>query len=290
MIQNNILEQFKNVYNIFISDKNILIIGIIAVLTLLILEIFSIFNKKKITKILLAFSYLLIFGTLIYFYHNEILTFLDYLMDNIFIFIFFPNLAVYTLTLVIINILMIRTMFYKSSKIIKTISVLFFVVFNIIFYLIINNVIKNNILVYEPLNVYTNSDLLSMVQISMYIFIIYLIIMLIYKVSTNIIKSIKLPKVVENKDLVVEDNKYNSYIDVVPVKKKKSRKTRKNEKTLVKNNSLANILNDIEALKNNKNDQSQIRKIYEQISLNDNDFTLNDYNSLIKALKEIKNN
>ena len=146
MIQVNIWEQITTFFNIFITNKNIITLSIISLASLFILLLANKFKNKKITKIICFIVYLGIFGTLFYFFNSEILKLLDYLMDNIFLFLFFPNLAVYILVLVVINIIIVRSTFSKNeNKSIKNVNIIFFVIFNIIFYLIIDNVIKNKI-------------------------------------------------------------------------------------------------------------------------------------------------
>ncbi len=49
-------------------------------------------------------------------------------------------------------------------------------------------------------------------------------------------------------------------------------------------------MDEIEKLKYNQSDKSQIKKVYDEIILNSKDLTLDDYNSLIHQLTEIKNN
>lgn len=101
-------------------------------------------------------------------------------MNNIFLFLFFPNLAVYVLVLIIINILIVRSTFSKKdSKFTKNINIIFFLLFQVIFYLIIDNVVKNNIDVYEQLSIYTNQDLLILIELSMQLFLLWVILLLI---------------------------------------------------------------------------------------------------------------
>jgi len=348
MIQENILKQLEVIYNLFITNKNFLLISIIALGLLLVLIICNHLSNKKIFKIISLILYLGVFGILIYFFHDQILNFLDYLMNNIFIFLFFPNLAIYTLVLIIINIIIIRNLFKKNNVIIKNINSIFFILFNIIFYLIIDNIIKNKIDIYEQLSIYTNKNLLYLIQISMYLFIIWLVILLINNISTRLVKNVKVkekvkvkryvpepitvtyePKELEDKklskipevtpntliiseqevnDIKLETEKleekssiYNSYIDIVPIKKKRNSlenmdnlfiKEENKDMDLVFGNKtyLNTIMSDIEKLRNNQHDSNQIKKIYESISLNSKELTLDDYNYLIKVLKEIKNN
>ncbi|MBR3661617.1 MAG: hypothetical protein IKN63_06965 [Bacilli bacterium] len=358
MIQKSLLEQLGILYKTFSSNSKFLVITIISIIIFILLLIFNFLKNKKILKRILLVVYLGITITLMIFYHNEILTFLDYLVNNIFILLFFPNVAVYTLVIIIVNILMIRTILNRNyEKILKIINLLFFIIFNIIFYLIIDNVLKNKIDIYNELNVYTNGNLMVLIQVSMYLFILWMIILLISKVSKFIlvpnalkrnvkVPSTYIPSIYSNEDTMIKklkpkkiisdipeitpntivvtnnfkdtlkydkleeklnvtntSNLYNRYIDVVPVKKKSVdisnlNSSIENEKKVLNNmdivfgkaNTLSSIMEDITKLREDKNNVDQIQKIYKQISLNSNDLTLNDYNYLIKALKEIKNN
>lgn len=95
MIQANIFEQLQTFFNILKANQYLGLLSIIALVSLLILLLANKFQHKKITKIIFILVYLGIFITLLCFYHKEILSLLDYLMNNIFLFLFFPNLAVY---------------------------------------------------------------------------------------------------------------------------------------------------------------------------------------------------
>ncbi len=313
MIQTSILEQLEKVYQIFIKNSNMIYVLVIAGVAFLILELANCLKNKKVTKIISFIIYVGILGTLFYFFHSEILKFLDYFMNNLILFLFFPNLAVYTLVILIINILLITSILSKRKKVEKHLNVLFFVLFQILFYLIIDNVITNNVNIYQQLSIYTNSNLLTLIQISMYLFLLWLGILFILKIASKLVESLFLKneeikeKVIDKESDFVEitpntlkiDTENN--LDIIPVKKNfKSdlnsmeelfENTNKDmEIVFGKQNSMESILFDIEKLKENKNDKDKLKKIYDEISLNSKDLTLNDYNSLITALREIKNN
>lgn len=249
MINVSILKQLEILLNILKNNSYLMFLSVIAILSFLILLLANKFKNKKITKILCISVYLIIFFLLFSFYHKEMFELFDYLVNNIFLFMFFPNLAVYVLVLIISNVIIIKSTFFSNyNKICRSINILFFVIFNIIFYLIIDNVIKNEINVYEQLSIYTNNDLLILIQLNMKLFLIWLIVLLIIKISFSIINKIKVKVIVDNFDLVVEEeinnqdevdeiyptnivlnndiesnynkyNVYNDYIDLEPVKK-----------------------------------------------------------------------
>ena len=63
MIQQNLLEQLQLLSKIITSNKNIVLVSIIAFITLILLEVVSHLKNKKITKIIFISIYALVFGT-----------------------------------------------------------------------------------------------------------------------------------------------------------------------------------------------------------------------------------
>ena len=127
MIQVSIFEQIEMFFNIFIHLQNKFILLGITFFLLLIMILASNFKNKKITKIICFLTYLSIISYLVYKYHLEILNLLDYLMDNITFLLFFPNLAVYILVLILVNFLVIKSIFsLKNKKLEKIINISFF--------------------------------------------------------------------------------------------------------------------------------------------------------------------
>ena len=144
MIQTSILEQFDLFFKLFLKQSNKYLILLVASLTLILLILANKFKNKKITKIICYLVYIAIFSYLIYTYNNEIFHLFDYLMDNLFLLLFFPNLAVYILILIITNVFLVKSTFSTSDSLIKkSINIFFFLIFNIIFYFIIKQLIPN---------------------------------------------------------------------------------------------------------------------------------------------------
>lgn len=314
MIQVNILEQLTRLFEIFSTNSYVLILSISSVVFFLILLVANKFKNKKITKILCIFVYLIVFGTLIFFYHKEILNLLDYLMNNIFLFLFFPNLAVYALVLVIINFIIVKSTFSNNeNKFVKIINIICFILFNIIFYLIIDNVIKNKVDVYEQLSIYTNNDLLILIELSMNLFLLWLVILLIFKISTNLvnytIKRKELVKVkvaneviekeLENVPLVSKTNFsdvveiqapkvynfFNDYIDIEPIKKN-SNKFVDHEIEIPELEEIKETYNIIEEIKEEKNLDIVFNQ--EKIKLEEKEILLDTKNNLELTNEEYK--
>lgn len=242
MIQTSILDQIILFFNIFMKQTNKYIILGITIGIILLFILANKFKNKKITKVICIIIYVSIFGYLIYMYQGEILNLLDYLMDNLVRLLLFPNLAIYILVLVIVNIFIIKSTFSnKDSNFQKIINIIYFGLFNILFYLIVNNIITNQINVYEQLDIYTNQELLNLIVLNMKIFVIWLFTILIIKFINHISSKVEIRKhanhylnleqVDDNyglskvkkvsKKKIKPYNIYNDYIDVMPIKKAK---------------------------------------------------------------------
>ena len=242
MIQTSILDQIILFFNIFMKQTNKYIILGITIGIILLFILANKFKNKKITKVICFIIYVSIFGYLIYMYQGEILNLLDYLMDNLVRLLLFPNLAIYILVLVIVNIFIIKSTFSnKDSNFQKNINIIYFGLFNILFYLIVNNIITNQINVYEQLDIYTNQELLNLIVLNMKIFVIWLFTILIIKFINHISSKVEIRKHANNylnleqvddnyglskvkkvsKKKIKPYNIYNDYIDVMPIKKAK---------------------------------------------------------------------
>lgn len=242
MIQTSILDQIILFFNIFMKQTNKYIILGITIGIILLFILANKFKNKKITKVICIIIYVSIFGYLIYMYQGEILNLLDYLMDNLVRLLLFPNLAIYILVLVIVNIFIIKSTFSnKDSNFQKIINIIYFGLFNILFYLIVNNIITNQINVYEQLDIYTNKELLNLIVLNMKIFVIWLFTILIIKFINHISSKVEIRKHANNylnleqvddnyglskvkkvsKKKIKPYNIYNDYIDVMPIKKAK---------------------------------------------------------------------
>lgn len=240
MIQTSILDQIILFFNIFMKQTNKYIILGITIGIILLFILANKFKNKKITKVICFIIYVSIFGYLIYMYQGEILNLLDYLMDNLVRLLLFPNLAIYILVLVIVNIFIIKSTFSnKDSNFQKNINIIYFGLFNILFYLIVNNIITNQINVYEQLDIYTNKELLNLIVLNMKIFVIWLFTILIIKFINHISSKVEIRKHANNylnleqvddnyglskvkkvsKKKIKPYNIYNDYIDVMPIKK-----------------------------------------------------------------------
>ena len=138
-------------------------------------------NKENVRSIYIACVLFVVIFLLIS-YYKSIGNMIDYLTNNLFILIYFPNLAVYLTAIVIMNIILIVSLFnYKVSKLIKTINIIVYCILNYILALILNLIDKYNLDVFKTESVYQNRSAQALIELSSIIFIVWILFLIIYK-------------------------------------------------------------------------------------------------------------
>ena len=247
------------------------IIGIILI-TMMFLDLKT---TKKIREKLLIVIWISVMIFIGIRYCNYLIKISDNLVEEIFTAIYFPNIAIYTIIIITVNIaLIIGLLKKKMTTSYKVANVFTTVVIDFLFILILETIIKNKIDVYETLTVYSNKDLLTLIELSSGIYTAWLFVVALIRIveksmpEEKIVKEeIKEPEKIEipiNCDLVYESPKYNSYEhNYVPKEKQVSYDTY--DYTGIFFQKPSEYLESIEPVKVEKNEQSIISDAVSQI-------------------------
>lgn len=181
----SIVEKFKILFDMILDVKFIFIfLGVLVIATFLYL-IKKIDNRKYI--MIITLSLLLILGIDIVINYKELAEVFDNFMTIFFSNIYFPSVYVYVGTLLIVAIAFITSMFNKMlNKIYKIINGITFVMNNILLTIILNIIAKNKIDVFTPNELYTNINLVAVLEISIGLFVLW-ILSLIVVYTTSVI-------------------------------------------------------------------------------------------------------
>ena len=177
----------------------IFVIFVLVYFYLILSPVFTNKHKRLYTLFLLAGII-----ALIIIYGKTFWEFLDYLIDNIFVIIYFPNLPAYVVMVIITIIIFIITMFKEDiAPVVKRINTAVFLL--IIFFLILaaNIVVSKSLNVYSEISIYSNITLAVMIQFTMIIFALWMVALLVIRLIHIFGK--KADKVEEEK--IVEENK-----------------------------------------------------------------------------------
>lgn len=181
----SIVEKFKILFDMVLDFKFIFIfLGILVIATFLYL-IKKIDNRKYI--MIITLSLLLILGIDIVINYKELSEVFDNFMTIFFSNIYFPSVYVYIGTLLIVAIAFITSMFNKMlNKIYKIINGITFVMNNILLVIILNIIAKNKIDVFTPNDLYTNINLVAVLEISIGLFIVWVLSLVVVYITSVI--------------------------------------------------------------------------------------------------------
>lgn len=240
-------------------------INLILLIVLILLSIIFLNSNKKNAKNIRYIYIAFISFTLIYFfikYNISLNKMFDYMMNNFFIAIYFPNLAIYAFGLIITNIIFYISLFnYKVSKIIKKINIVVYIFINYLFFLVLKIINTHQLDIYNQNSVYGNRKALALIELSSLIFIIWIVFLTIYKIFIFYLKK-----------------EYKQ-----PVKKIiRIKKVKKLPENFIPKEFPTKVNGNISKKTFNKNEEAELLKIY------DNMLTLEDYKTIIKILQNHK--
>ena len=227
--------------------------------------IFTTTNKKNIDlnkKIYIGFA-IFTFTCMFLIFHKSLSKIFDYMMNNLFIAIYFPNLAIYLAAIIITNIIVWFSIFnFKTSDSIRKLNTIIYLLMNYLLALVLSIIHKNNLDVFARESIYTNKQATAIIELSSIIFIIWILFLIIYKIILIYLKrdyKPKMKKVVVKKEVkkLPENYKEKEIPDYIYGKAPK----RENQITILEKEST---------------------KAYEDL------FTLEDYKILLKMLLEKK--
>lgn len=196
MTQLSLSEKLEVIKNLMSSS----IIAIIALLVIVFLGFLFIttnrHNAKESKKVYLSLYVASILALLIQ-YGSSLGKMVDYFMNHVFILIYFPNLAIYLLAIIISNIMMWRSLFHSEDKALKVINTVAFCSIHYLFILLLNVIATKKLNIFEITSVYENKSALALIELSSFIFILWILFIAIYLVVRKFQR--------KNEDLVLDE-------------------------------------------------------------------------------------
>ncbi len=184
----SIWKMLETVANLVLSSP-FFIITLIVGLILLFFMIFSIVKNQRISKGLSIIVWIFLLLFIVFRYNDYLYSLCDNLVNNIFVQIFFPNLATYIIMLISTVIIMIYTIMKKSSpRYLKVMNVLFPFVIIFLFILTLDKIVNLNINIYEQLTVFSDKNLLVLIELSMLIFVVWILLLICIKIVRKLIQ------------------------------------------------------------------------------------------------------
>lgn len=196
----SIIEKLRILLDMLLDFKFILIF-VILLLILTFLYVIRRINRKKYALMMLS-TFILLFAISIISNYKVLANTFDNFTTIFFGNIYFPSIYVYIGVLVICFITFITSILNTMlKKIYKIINSIMFVCNNILLIIVLNIIAKNKIDIFSVSSLYTNNNLVAILEISMNLFILW-VLSLIIVYTTNCICD----RIVVKKHVVVDNN------------------------------------------------------------------------------------
>lgn len=173
-------------------------IFVVVIILLVLGIIFLKSNKKneKLSKIVYASFSLLVLVIVIISYHSPLNNLFDYMMNNLFIVIYFPNLAIYFAAMIITNIILWVSIFnYKTSDNVKRLNIIIYLIMNYLLALTLSVVNSKQLDIFNQQSVYGNKQATALIELSSVIFITWIAFLIVYKIILIYLRKDYKPKV-----------------------------------------------------------------------------------------------
>jgi len=259
-----------------IINSNVFIIAMLLIIALFLLKLTNKISNKKMGYVI-YFVELLVLGIVFYDGKEFLLKIGNKLIDNIFLNFYFPSLYVYLFVFVVSFIIFIYTLLNRYiSKTYKIITNIYYLIFNFIFILLVSVISKNNINIFEKTSLFTNNDILVLLELSTLLFFLYLVINVLVYFTNYLIVFVEDKRTFKekyNNELVMENSVFVES-DIEP-----------EENSSYSPNMAISFQELVKNLDNNKDIITEIELVPEIKNINNEEIKLSNNNEVVKDIK-----
>lgn len=167
-----------------------LFLSVIATVILFVLAKKSVISMKYLKKYI-AIIYVGIALIIVIKYFNSILLVLDAFVDKLFTVLYFPNIISYLCMVLATLLVMLYSVFNKKVSLkFKVINFISFLTISFLFILVMDTIAGLNIDVHERISLYSNTDVMVLIQASMVVFGLWMFGLFISFIVNVIVNSI----------------------------------------------------------------------------------------------------
>lgn len=201
----SITQKIKLFFNTAVSTPFFILYAVIGIF-LVVFMMFDIKKKKRFSKVIYILSGLFLISFFFIKYFNVILKVIDSFVEIILKALYFPNLGIYVVMLIITNGTFIYNLISKkTSKSAKGITGVINIIIDFIFIMIVGIISSEKIDVTSEVKLYSDTTILTLLQMSMALFASQYLILLL------IMASHKFKRFDKKDNKLVVDNSINTF-------------------------------------------------------------------------------
>lgn len=198
----SIFEKMSIIFELFSHNPFVLLL-LLFIIVITVTLLISLYTKKKCIKYLAPFLYLLFIIVLLVNYYTNITKGIALFIDDLFFQVYFPSIALYIFIL-LINLIVLFCSFNmkKITKYSKIVNAISFSILQLLFALFLFVITNQKLDVTDWTSLYQNKEVLAILEISMSVFIGWLLLIVVgYSMRTiNKKADLKEEQTIINKD------------------------------------------------------------------------------------------
>ena len=181
-----ILERLVKIFKLVSSSPFFILLAVIVLLTIVLAVVFSKLKDDR-PKLLAGIGYLCIIAYVFIKYGEFLIKAGDTFVDNLFMFLYFPNLLIFISVVIAFTLFMIVPVILKKVKgILVAINIISAILMQFFFILILDLRMQNDINILKKSSVYANESVTVLVQACMSIISIWIVALFLNFVITKI--------------------------------------------------------------------------------------------------------
>ena len=156
---------------------------VIFLLLAIVAYLFITTNRRNanVTKKTYIIAYVVIIVFVLVTFSTHITKFLDYMINNFFIAVYFPNLAIYFAAIIVSNIIAFISVFnFDINRIIRNINIVVYSIISFLFFLLIGVISDRGLDIYSQHSIYANDKAHALIELTSIIFMIWIIFLITY--------------------------------------------------------------------------------------------------------------
>lgn len=204
----NIWEKLSLLFDLI--NNNYFFIGFLIISAIIVaINRLKLINNKK-TCLLIMLLFVVLFSIILFYNNESLFKSFDSVSNLIFKNIYFPSIYVYLAIILISDVILLTSLFSRNmAKLYKNINITISFVINFIFLVLLNTIGKDNIDILSTTSLYTNSHIVSLIELTTSLFVIWFIILFLIAIINTILLLI-VDKKLETEPVITIDPSINT--------------------------------------------------------------------------------
>ena len=188
MSKMSFMDKLSVLLNVSLSSKLFIALFILLIIIGIVLIKNNSNDEQKNKKIYLVIT-IFISALVIFTFNTSLAKMFDYMMNNFFIIVYFPNIAIYLAAIIATNIILFVSIFSnKTSKVIKNINVIVYTFINYLLVLLLFTVNKSGLDLFNQSSIYQNESATALIELTSIVFIVWVIFLVLYKLILSYLR------------------------------------------------------------------------------------------------------